>query len=163
MAAELQHTDAAAPHAGAPRYLQRLSLKQGERTIVLRMDEVVWIEAQDYCVMVHSTRGKHLVRGSLSALEEQLDPEMSSCARIAWRSSTSQHVRETHDRDGLRLVLSDGAEVGVSRSRKSQVETRCCRRDCDDRTACSERQARLPRSAKCPSLQRRLNARLPRR
>ena len=40
------------------------------------MGEIVWIEAQDYCVMVHSTRGRHLVRGSLTALEEQLDPEM---------------------------------------------------------------------------------------
>ena len=35
-----------------------------------------------------------------------------------------QHVRETHDRDGLRLVLSDGSAVAVSRSRKHQVEAR---------------------------------------
>ena len=33
-----------------------------------------------------------------------------------------QHVRETEDRDGLRLVLSDGSHVGVSRSRRSHVE-----------------------------------------
>ena len=87
------------------------------------MDEVVWIEAQDYCVMVHSTRGNHLVRGSLNALEEQLDPEIF--LRVHRTAIVSlQHVRETHDRDGLRLVLSDGAAVLVSRSRKSQVEAR---------------------------------------
>ena len=33
------------------------------------------------------------------------------------------HVRETLDRDGLRLVLSEGTQVGVSRSRRSHVES----------------------------------------
>jgi two-component system LytT family response regulator len=124
VAAELQSADGAgSPTAPASRYLQRLSLKHGERTIVLRTDEIVWIEAQDYCVMVHSTRGNHLVRGSLSALEEQLDPDVFVRAHRTAIVSL-QHVRETHDRDGLRLVLSDGATVPVSRSRKQQVEAR---------------------------------------
>jgi hypothetical protein len=33
------------------------------------------------------------------------------------------HVRETHERDGLHLVLSEGSQVSVSRSRKTQVES----------------------------------------
>ena len=120
LAAELQQNESTA-QSDAPRYLQRLSLKKGDRTIVLRMDEIVWIEAQDYCVMVHSTRGNHLVRGSLAALEEQLNPEVFVRAhRMAIVSL--EHVRETHDRDGLHLVLSDGSEVGVSRSRKAHVD-----------------------------------------
>lgn len=122
VAAELQHSESA-ESPDASRYLQRLSLKQGDRTVVLRMDEIVWIEAQDYCVMVHSTRGKHLVRGSLTALEEQLDPETFIRAHRT-AIVNLQHVRETHDRDGLRLVLSDGASVGVSRSRKTDVDAR---------------------------------------
>ena len=73
--------------AGSPRHLQRLSIKQGDRTVVLRAEEIVWIEAQDYCVTVHSTRGNHLVRASLTSLEGRLAPDISS-ARIAWRSST---------------------------------------------------------------------------
>ena len=123
VAAELQQRDPGEESSGAAsRYLQRLSLKHGERTIVLRMDEIVWIEAQDYCVMVHSTRGQHLVRGSLTALEEQLAPETFVRAhRMA--IVNLHHVRETHDRDGLHLVLSDGAQIGVSRSRKPHVET----------------------------------------
>ena len=122
VAAEL-HQTGSAESPDAPRYLQRLSLKQGDRTVVLRMDEIIWIEAQDYCVMVHSTRGKHLVRGSLTALEEQLDPETFIRAHRT-AIVNLQHVKETHDRDGLRLVLSDAAEVGVSRSRKADVDAR---------------------------------------
>jgi two-component system LytT family response regulator len=121
VAAELQQAEPAERSTEAARYLQRLSLKQGDRTIVLRIEEIVWIEAQDYCVMVHSTRGRHLVRGSLTSLEGQLDPGLFIRAhRMA--IVNIDHVRETHDRDGLQLVLSDGSTVAVSRSRKPHVD-----------------------------------------
>lgn len=117
MAVELQPGTA---EAGA-RYLQRLSIKQGDRAVVLRIDEIVWIEAQDYCVTIHSTRGNHLVRASLTSLEARLAPEtFVRTHRMA--IVNLQHVRETEDRDGLRLVLADGSHVGVSRSRRSHVE-----------------------------------------
>ena len=120
VAAELQPTGSTGPSPDGP-FLQRLSLKQGDRTLVLRTEEIVWVEAQDYCVMIHSTRGRHLVRGSLTTLEGQLDPNTFVRAhRMA--IVNLRHVRETHDRDGLHLVLSDGSEVGVSRSRKPQVD-----------------------------------------
>ena len=74
VAAELQQSEPAI--VGSPaRHLQRLSIKQGDRTVVLRTEEIVWIEAQDYCVTVHSTRGNHLVRASLTSLEGRLAPE----------------------------------------------------------------------------------------
>ena len=118
MAAELQPWN---QEPGAQRHLQRLSIKQGDRSVVLRADEIVWIEAQDYCVTIHSTRGKHLVRASLTSLEGRLAPEtFVRTHRMA--IVNLQHVRETEDRDGLRLVLSEGSHVGVSRSRRSQVE-----------------------------------------
>ena len=118
MAADLQPGTG---ETGGPRYLQRLSIKQGDRAIVLRADEIVWIEAQDYCVTIHSTRGHHLVRASLTSLEGRLAPEtFVRTHRMA--VVNLQHVRETEDRDGLRLVLSDGSHVGVSRSRRSHVE-----------------------------------------
>jgi two-component system LytT family response regulator len=119
MAAELQPGGPA--EAGAPRYLQRLSIKQGDRGVVLRADEIVWIEAQDYCVTIHSTRGNHLVRASLTSLEERLAPEtFVRTHRMA--IVNLHHVSGTEERDGLRLVLSDGSHVGVSRSRRSHVE-----------------------------------------
>jgi len=108
--------------SGSTGYLQRLSIRQGDRTVVLRTEEIVWIEAQDYCVTVHSTRGNHLVRASLASLEERLAPEtFVRTHRMAIVNLT--HVRETHDRDGLRLVLSEGTHVGVSRSRRPHVES----------------------------------------
>ena len=123
VAAELQQGESGEPEsASTSRYLQRLSLKHGEGTIVLRTEEIVWIEAQDYCVMIHSTRGKHLVRASLTSLEARLQPD--TFVRTHRTAIVNvQHVRETRDRDGLRLALSDGSHVAVSRSRKSHVES----------------------------------------
>lgn len=122
VAAELQHGDTHETAGAAAQYLERLSIKQGDRTIVLRAEEIVWIEAQDYYVTVHSTRGSHLVRSSLTSLEGRLAPEtFVRTHRMA--IVNLKHVRETHDREGLRLVLSEGTQVGVSRSRRSHVES----------------------------------------
>lgn len=123
VAAELQQVEPNTPTAAdSTKYLHRLSIKQGDRTIVLRAEEIVWIEAQDYCVTVHSTRGHHLVRASLTSLEGRLSPEtFVRTHRMAIVNLA--HVRETEDRDGLRLVLSEGTQVGVSRSRRSHVES----------------------------------------
>jgi DNA-binding LytR/AlgR family response regulator len=123
VAAELQHGEPGGSTGSDPaQHLQRLSIKQGDRTIVLRSEEIVWIEAQDYCVTIHSTRGHHLVRASLTSLEGRLAPEtFVRTHRMAIVNLT--HVRETLDRDGLRLVLSEGTQVGVSRSRRAHVES----------------------------------------
>lgn len=122
VAAELHSEPVVPALADSAQYLQRLSIKQGDRTIVLRAEEIVWIEAQDYCVTVHSTRGNHLVRASLTSLEGRLSPDtFVRTHRMAIVNLT--HVRETQDRDGLRLVLSDGTQVGVSRARRSHVES----------------------------------------
>jgi len=102
-------------------YMDRLSLKQGERTLVVSADDVVWVEAQDYCVMVHSTRGRHLLRASLASFETRLDPARFVRVHRAAIVNVA-HVRELMDRDGLMLVLSDGSEIGVSRARRHQVE-----------------------------------------
>lgn len=106
----------------APDYLRRLSLRDRDRTIVLKIEDIVWFEAEDYYVRVHSTRGRHLIRASLSSLESRLDPR--TFVRVHRTAIVNvEHVRESHVRDGLCLVLSDAAEVSVSRARRSQVES----------------------------------------
>ena len=64
----------------------------------------------------------HLVRASLTSLEGRLAPETFVRAHRT-AIVNLKHVRETQDRDGLRLVLSEGTQVGVRRSRRSQVES----------------------------------------
>jgi len=104
-----------------PQVLDRITIRQGDRSLVVRADEILWIEAEDYCVMIHSTRGRHLVRASLASLESRLDP--AAFVRVHRTAIVNVlHVREIRDRDGMCLTLTDGSQVAVSRARKRQVE-----------------------------------------
>jgi two-component system, LytTR family, response regulator len=107
------------PH-GAP-FLTRLSFKQGDRSILLNVSEIVWIEAEDYYVLVHSKRGRHMVRAALSSLEERLDPHVFLRVHRAAIINVAE-VQEVSDDGRLTLLLSDGSHVAVSRSRRRFVE-----------------------------------------
>jgi two-component system LytT family response regulator len=102
-------------------FLTRLAFKEGDRSIVLTSTEVIWIEAEDYYVLVHSKRGRHMVRVALASLEERLDPSVFLRVHRA-AIVNADEVREIRDDGRLILRLSDGAEVTVSRSRRRHVE-----------------------------------------
>ena len=123
LSAELRHDDSdAAKSADREKYLQRLALKEGDRSAVVKVADIIWIQAEDYYVLIHSKQGRHMVRASLASLEQRLDP-----ARFLRVHRTAivnvDEITATHDRGGLVLTLSNGAEVPVSRSRRVQVES----------------------------------------
>ena len=121
LSAELSGKEAT-PHEAAPAYPPRLAFKSGDRAIVLRPEEIVWVEAEDYYVLLHTVRGRHLVRVPLATLEERLDPR--HFVRVHRAAIVNlQEVKELDARDGgATLVMSDGARVAVSRSRRRRVE-----------------------------------------
>jgi two-component system LytT family response regulator len=117
VSAELRHGD----EAPASTYLTRLSFRDGEASIVLNVTEIVWIEAEDYYVMVHSARGRHLLRATLASLQERLDPR--TFLRVHRTAIVNlDHVRSVTDEGQLILVLSNDARVPVSRSRRRELE-----------------------------------------
>jgi two-component system LytT family response regulator len=123
LSAEMRHDDVAQPLAGAaPAYLQRLAFKAGDRAVVVKTADVIWIEAEDYYVRVHSNRGRHLVRTALATLEARLNPR--DFLRVHRGAIVNvQKVAEVRDVGTLTLVLVDGAEVPVSRSKRAAVES----------------------------------------
>ena len=107
---------------GAPAYETRLVIPERGRTVVVPVDEVSWIEADDYYVTVHAAGRRHLWRESLGALEERLDPRRF--VRVHRSAIVNvDRVREIeHGRDGRAVVrLDSGARVPVSRSRRDEV------------------------------------------
>jgi two-component system LytT family response regulator len=120
LSAELTPEKESRAAAPAP-YLQRLTFKTGDRSVVLKSSEIVWVEAEDYYVLVHSKRGRHLVRIPLASLEEQLDPH--SFVRVHRAAIVNlDEIQEIDQTDGTWLALSDGSRVPVSRARKRRVE-----------------------------------------
>ena len=110
-----------APAADRPAYLTRLSFRQDDHSVVVNVTDVIWIEAEDYYVLVHTRQGRHMVRAPLASFEGRLDPQ--HFARVHRAAIVNLHdVREVHDAGGLLLVLSDGSHVPVSRARRRQIE-----------------------------------------
>ncbi len=86
------------------------------------VEEIDWIEAQDYYVEVHSAGRSYLLRRSLKQLEERLDPRRF--ARVH-RSAIVNLARiqslrpATHgERD---LVLRDGTQLKLSRMYRDRL------------------------------------------
>ena len=125
VSAELWHDEGSpmppAPPPSQASYLQRLAFKEGDRSIVVKTADVLWIEAEDYYVLIHSKQGRHMVRASMASLEQRLDPHRF---RRVHRTAivNLDEVRTMRDCGGLQLTLSDGSEVPVSRSRRTQIE-----------------------------------------
>lgn len=122
VSAELNSIDGPVPRPdGAPQFLEQLSFREGDRTVVLQVADVVWIQAEDYYVLIHSKRGRHMVRATLTSLEHRLDPR--SFLRVHRAAIVNLlEIQETRENGGLSLRLSDGSDVPVSRSRRPHVE-----------------------------------------
>jgi two-component system LytT family response regulator len=122
LSAELKPEESDPAKSGPGGYLQRLAFKDGDKSVVVKTPDIIWIQAEDYYVLIHSRQGRHMVRASLASLEQRLDP-----ARFMRVHRTAivnvDEVRATHDRGPFVLTLSNGAEVPVSRSRRAQVES----------------------------------------
>ena len=105
----------------ARTFLQRVAFKVGDRSVVLKTSEILWIEAEDYYVLIHTSRGRHLVRVSMASLEAELDPRVFVRAHRA-AIVNLEAVQELATKDASFLRLTDGSRVPVSRSRRRQVE-----------------------------------------
>jgi len=108
--------------APAPRKpLERLVARLGDRSSVISVDELDWIEAQDYCAALHVGAAVHVIRQSLSALEAQLDP--ARFVRIHRGALVNvARIRELQHGAELVVVLDGGARLPVSRRRREALE-----------------------------------------
>lgn len=61
---------------GASPYLSRIIHRSRGRILFLKASEVLWIGAEENYVRISTARESHLLRETISALEERLDPAM---------------------------------------------------------------------------------------
>jgi two-component system, LytTR family, response regulator len=105
------------PGADDGPWLSRLSIKDDERILFVPVDEIIWIEAANKYVVIHTPTGSHISRQTIQGLEDQLNPEQFV------RTHRSTLVRKAAVR-GLHplfhgdyiVKLVNGAEVPLSRS-----------------------------------------------
>ncbi len=102
---------------------QRLVVKSAGRIVVLRVDEIDWVEAAANYVQLHVGEHKHSVRDSIGVFERRLPPE--KFVRIH-RSLivNADRIRELQPYDGSEyiVVLQSGKELPLGRSYRRHVE-----------------------------------------
>jgi two-component system LytT family response regulator len=113
------------PELATRRFLERLVIKNAGRILFLDVGDVEWIEAAGVYVTIHEGGREHLLRESLTSLEEKLDPR--HFARIHRSAIVAlDRVAELRldDRGGHRVVLRDGTELRSSRRHRESLEAR---------------------------------------
>ena len=111
----------AAARASEP--LKRLLVRTGEKLVVVRSEEIDWIEAADYYARLHVGSNSYLIREALSEFEKKLDREQffrvhrSAIVNI-------DRVKEIHNtfKGDAVVVLQGDTQVPLSRTRRDDFE-----------------------------------------
>jgi two-component system LytT family response regulator len=108
-----------------PRQVERLAIKSVGQVSFVRVSEIDWIEAADYYACLHVGPKTHLLRRSMSELEQDLDPAVFS--RI--HRSTIVNLERVR---GLKLgeygeyevLLENCARLRLSQRYRKQLQSR---------------------------------------
>ena len=104
-------------------HLSRVMVKESGRVFFQPVDGIDWIESADYYSRLHVGEATHLIRESMSSLEEQLDPRRF--VRIHRTAIVNvDRVKELRLDYANRhvVVLRNGTRLPLSRSRKDTLE-----------------------------------------
>jgi two-component system LytT family response regulator len=107
-------------------HAKRFFVRTREKVLLIRPDEIDWIEAADYYVSLHVGGKTHLLRETMNDLEQQLDPERFFRVHRSAIVNVDR-VRELHPlfRGDCVLVLHDGTRLKLSRARREAFEKKC--------------------------------------
>jgi two-component system LytT family response regulator len=116
-AAAVQLSSAASP------YLERLMIKAGGRVCFLGVEEIDWIEAANYYVILHAAAKTHLLRETITNLAARLDPQ--KFLRI--HRSTIVNLAKVKDwqpqgHGESVVILQNGTRLKLSRRRRKMLE-----------------------------------------
>ena len=105
-----------------PEAVRRLTVKTSGRTLFIMTDEIDWIGASGNYLELHIGNKTHLLRETLTQMEEKLDPGMF--ARIHRSTIVNlERIREMHPlfKGDQIIILKDGTELTVSRNYRESL------------------------------------------
>jgi two-component system LytT family response regulator len=100
-------------------------IKLASRVFLLKVNDIDWIEADGNYAKLHVGKKSHMLREKLHDLESQLDPERF--VRIHRSIIVNlDRVKEMHPHfhGDYIVVLEDGTQLKLSRSRREHLEAR---------------------------------------
>jgi two-component system LytT family response regulator len=105
------------PATDEREWLSRLSIKEQDRIVFLPVDQIVWIEAANKYVVIHTATGSHIARQSIQSLAELLDPRefVRTHRSTLVRKDAVRGIHPLFHGDYI-IKMMNGAEVPLSRS-----------------------------------------------
>ena len=101
----------------------RLPVRSDGRVELVDVTTIDWIEAADNYVVLHTGRRTHVLRETLSRLEERLDPEQFVRIHRSAIVRLDRVVRlESASRGDYDVTLRDGTRLTLSRTCRSRLE-----------------------------------------
>jgi two-component system LytT family response regulator len=110
---------------GERTYLTRLMIKASGRVVLLKVEEIDFIEADGNYAKLHVGRKAHLLRQKMHDLEVRLDP--AKFVRIHRSVIVNlDRIKELHPHfnGDYIVVLEDGRQLRLSRTRRENLEAR---------------------------------------
>jgi two-component system, LytTR family, response regulator len=108
-----------------PRKIERLAIKNAGEVLFQKISEIDWIEAADYYVCLHVGTKTHLLRRSMSDVDQEL--EQAAFCRIHRSAIVNlERVRqlEISEDGGTDVVLNSGTRLRLSRRYRKDLQAR---------------------------------------
>lgn len=122
LAAPVSASGPGAGRSAHPEYCHRVPVRDGDRFLMLRVEEIDWVEGAANYVAVHARSRSFLLRMRMTELAAKLDPERF--ARVHRSAIVNldrvQEIRSASHGD-FTVVLADGSMISMSRSRHKDV------------------------------------------
>jgi two-component system LytT family response regulator len=109
---------------GGSPYLSRIIHRSRGRILFLKVSEVLWIGAEENYVRISTARESHLLRETISSMEERLDPAVF--VRIHRSAIVNlRYVKEVRSQTqgDFVVVLANGQRVAMSRGCYSRLRS----------------------------------------
>ena len=108
-----------------PRKIERLAIKNAGQVLFQKISEIDWIEAADYYVCLHVGTKTHLLRRSMSDVDQEL--EQAAFCRIHRSAIVNlERVRqlEISEDGGTDVLLNGGTRLRLSRRYRKDLQAR---------------------------------------
>src|SRR5690606_36227782 len=97
--------------------LERVVVKTGAKIKIIPVGSIIYLEADDDYVKIHTDEGTFLKNTTIASFEEQLDPALFVRVHRSFIVKIDHIARlEPHEKDSYVAVLADGSQVSVSKS-----------------------------------------------
>jgi two-component system LytT family response regulator len=118
-------TDGATPSGRLKGFANRVVVKKDERTTLVKIADVQWVESKGNYVVLHTSCAEHVLRETLGSLESRLDPRsfvrIHRCTIVA--IDAIREVQPWFWGDQV-MILRDGRQLRVSRTFRERVKLR---------------------------------------